>query len=246
MIEIAPRVFLVERREEAERAVANEIAGLVQEKPELVLGLATGATPRGVYRELVGLVRRGEVDLSRVTTFNLDEYLGLESGDLRSFRSEMERRFFGPAGLDPRRTHLPRCDMSPREAEAEARRYEEAIVAAGGLDLQLVGIGRNGHIGFNEPGSTRESRTRVVELAAETREDAAAAFGDLEHVPERAITIGVATILDARRLRVLAFGRSKAAIVRRALHEPISNALPATFVREHQDLEVWLDREAHA
>src|SRR5262249_47444260 len=144
--------------------------------------------------------------------------------------------------LSTDRAHLP--DPIPRDPHAEAARYEAAIHAAGGLDLMLLGIGRNGHIGFNEPGSPRDSRTRVVELHAETRDDAAATFGGLEHVPRRAITMGVATILDAQSVRVLAFGARKARILRRTLLDPISAAVPSTFLREHADVRIYADREA--
>lgn len=244
MIEIAPRTFQVEGRDEADRALANEIVVLVRAKPDLVLGLATGTTPVGVYRELVRLVGTGELDLARVRTFNLDEYLGLERNDPAAFRARMQAMLFGPARIPLARTDLPACDVQRKGEAAECERYERAIEAAGGIDLQLLGIGRNGHIGFNEPGSERATRTRIVELDATTREDAAAAFGGLERVPRRAITVGIATILAARRLRVLAFGPHKASIVRATLEGPICTAVPASFLREHSDVEFWLDRDA--
>ena len=242
MVERAPVIRVVEDRAEAERAVALEIAELVGARPEAVLGLATGTTPVGVYRDLRALVASGELDLSRAHTFNLDEYLGLERGDPRSFRARMDAELFDAARIA--RADLPDCACAPADEAREAARYERAIAAAGGIDLQILGIGRNGHVGFNEPGSARSTRTRAVELAPETRADAAAAFGGLERVPRRAITIGIATILDARRLRVLAFGAAKSAIVARALRGPIGPEVPASFLREHDDVVFWLDRDA--
>jgi glucosamine-6-phosphate deaminase len=155
----------------------------------------------------------------------------------------MEEQLFARVDLAPANTHVPRTDCAG-DPEAEVRRYARQLEAAGGIDLQVLGIGRNGHIGFNEPGSARESRTRVVELAQETRAAAAANFGGLANVPERAITLGVADILDARAIRVLAFGKGKAEIVRRMLQEPIGPDCPASFLRGHRDLRLLLDREA--
>jgi glucosamine-6-phosphate deaminase len=207
-----------------------------------VLGLPTGNTPIGVYRELVRLHGERRISFATATTFNLDEYLGLGRDHPHSFRRWMTNRFFAHVDLPPERAHLP--ELAPSDPHAEAARYESAIRAAGGLDLMLLGIGRNGHVGFNEPGSTRDSRTRVVDLHAETREDAAITFGGLEHVPKRAITMGVATILDARAVRVLAFGAGKAGILRRTLHDPIGPAVPATYLREHADVRIYADRDA--
>jgi glucosamine-6-phosphate deaminase len=227
--------IVVDRREDAEVALAREILALVRERRRVVLGLATGSTPAGVYRELARLRAEERVDFGAVETFNLDEYVGLPSDHAQTFARWTRERFHAPLGISPDRAHLLPSDD-----------YETRIRDAGGIDLQILGIGRNGHIAFNEPGSTRESRTREVELHAWTREDAAAAFGGLASVPHRAITMGVATILEVRRLRVLAFGSRKAEIVRRALEGPVGPDVPATFMREHRDLVLWLDREAAA
>jgi glucosamine-6-phosphate deaminase len=230
-----PAPIVVARREEAESALAREIVELVKERRRVVLGLATGSTPAGVYRELARLRSEERVDFGAVETFNLDEYLGLPPDHAQTFSRWTRERFHAPLGIAPDRAHLLPSDD-----------YEAEIRDAGGIDLQILGIGRNGHIAFNEPGSTRESRTRDVELHAWTREDAAAAFGGLASVPLRAITMGVATILEARRLRVLAFGLRKAEIVKRVLEDPIGPDVPATYLREHGDLVLWLDREAAA
>lgn len=240
--------FLVETREEAERVVADEIASLVRAKPEAVLGLATGNTPIGVYRELIQKCATRETSFARATTFNLDEYLDLPPGHAGSFRVWMQRTLFAHLDLAPERTNLPELDGAVSgnaiDAHAVAAHYESSIRAAGGLDLQILGIGRNGHIGFNEPGSSRDSRTRVVQLHATTREDAARSFGGIEAVPVRALTMGVATILDARRIRVLAFGAHKSAIVRRTLFDDVSSECPSTFLRGHADVALYVDREA--
>jgi len=242
------RTHVVEQRLEAERAVAREIAELVAERRAAgtgaVLGLATGGTMRGVYAELVRLHREAGLDLSDVSTFNLDEYLGLTSGDLRSCRAFMQAEFFSAVNLDPDRCLVPDPELARADPEGYCRGWEEAIQRAGGIDLQLLGLGRNGHVAFNEPGSPRASRTRVVVLDAVTRADAAKEFGSLDAVPRRALTMGLATILDARRLRVLAFGAHKAEITRRVLTEDPGPHLPGSLLVGHADLEVWLDRDA--
>jgi len=206
-----------------------------------VLGLPTGNTPVPLYRELARLCREEGLSFARARTFNLDEYLDLPPGDPRSFRTWMQQQFFGQVDLAPANVHVPRASG---EGEAEARRYAAELAAAGGIDLQLLGIGRNGHIGFNEPGSARDSRARVVELARETRADAAALFGGLEHVPRRAITLGIAEILEARAIRVLAFGKAKAPIVKRMLQGEVGPDCPASYLRGHSDLRLLLDADA--
>lgn len=239
-----------ENRAAAEAAVAREIASLIRdgsgavERPNggIVLGLATGSTMVGVYRELVDVVRSDRLDVSKVTTFNLDEYTGLPLGDPRTFRSFMAAHLFEPLGFSESQVHFP--DVRAGGDLASAREFEDRIAAAGGIDLQLLGLGRNGHIAFNEPGALHASRTRLIELDAVTRNDAAAAFGGLEHVPQGAVTMGVATILEARSLRVLAFGEAKAAIVERALHGPVGPEVPASYLRSHAELAVHLDRAA--
>lgn len=238
--------FVVEERAQADRAVAAEIEALVRAKPTAALGLATGNTPIGVYAELVRLHREAGLDFSRVVTFNLDEYLGLPLGHPRTFRCWMCDHFFDHVNLAPDNIHMPDAGLPPERAVESCARYEAAIQAAGGLDLLILGIGRNGHIGFNEPGSTRDSRTRIVDLAPLTRADAAATFGSLDEVPKQAITIGVATILDARAIRAMAFGPSKAEIVARTLSAPIGPDLPATFLRQRAHVTLHVDRDAAA
>ncbi len=227
----------------AARWVADEIESLVRGAAAPVLGLATGSTPLGVYRELARRAAAG-LSFARLTTFNLDEYLGLAPDHPASFRAYVERHVVQPLGLDPRRVHLPPSDVDGARADEAALAYERAIQAAGGIDLLLLGVGPNGHLAFNEPGSERDSRTRVVELAPETRAANARDFPAGEEVPRRAITMGIATILEARALRVLAFGAHKADVVARALEGPVGPAVPASFLRGHADVRVLLDPPA--
>jgi len=238
---LTPGIEVHASREAACRALAREIAALLHAKPGAVLGLPTGNTPEPLYRELVRLHREERLSFARTRSFNLDEYLGLPAGDPHSFRVRMQQQLFAETDFAPQNVHIPHSDA---DAEPEVRRYAGSLAAAGGIDLQVLGIGRNGHIGFNEPGSARESRTRVVALAPETRAGAAPSFGGLAHVPERAITLGVADILEARTIRVLAFGKAKAEIVQRMLEGPIGPACPASFLRGHGDLRLLLDAEA--
>lgn len=233
---------------EAATEVAREIAALVRARASegrpCVLGFATGRTPLGVYAELARLHREEGLSFEGVVAVNLDEYEGVVPSDPRSFRAWMRAQLFDAIGLPPERALIPPPDLAPVAEVAWCRAFEERLRNLGGIDLQLLGLGRNGHIGFNEPGSARESRTRRVRLAPETREDVAAEWGGLEEVPTHAITLGVATILEARRLRALAFGAPKRNVVRRALVDPIGPRLPATFLREHPDARLYVDPPA--
>lgn len=232
---------MVVDREEAEQAMTQEIRQRIREERALVLGLATGRTMEGIYARLVA----ERADFRSVTTFNLDEFRGLSAKHPASFRTEMRERLFRHIGPPEKRTHFPVPKHAQEPISEACERYEHEIRRVGGIDLQLLGIGRNGHLAFNEPGSAKKSRTREVELASSTREDAEPRFAHtMEDVPERAWTMGVATILEAKALRVLAFGSAKADIVAAALEGPIGPDLPASFVRLHPSCEIWLDREA--
>lgn len=238
--------FVVEDARGAAHAVAAQIAALIRETPNPVLGLATGHTPISTYEELVSLHRKAGLSFADVTSFNLDEYVGLPDGHPASFRSFMEQHLFNAVDLDPARSFFPRPASAGGEAARNGEAYEQAIRGAGGIDLQLLGIGRNGHIAFNEPGSARDSRTRVIELSESTRQANARDFPEGVEVPRTALTMGIATILEARRLRVLAFGAHKAEIIARLLTDQISPAVPASFLREHPDVELWIDPAAAA
>ncbi len=233
---------------EACRTLAAELAGLVASinasgRPA-VLGLATGRTPIPFYAELIRLHRAGELSFARVVTFNLDEYLGLPAGHPESYHSFMRRELFDHVDIPAENVHIPDGTIPPDQLDAHCAAYEDAIRAAGGIDFQLLGIGRTGHIGFNEPGSPRDSRTRKVELDPITRQDAAPSFGGLDHVPTHAISMGCGTILEARRIALLAWGKGKAAIVKEALTGPVTDRVSASFLQEHPDAAFYLDAEA--
>lgn len=223
------------------RAAAETVACTVRTKPEATLLLPTGSTPLGMYRELVHLYSAGELSLSYARVFNLDEYLGLTGSHPESYRRYMEDNLYRFVDADPARVHVP--DTAAPAPHVESGHYEAAIQQAGGVDLCVLGIGRNGHIGFNEPGAPLRSRTRVVELAESTRRANATGFG-AEEVPKRAITVGMGTIFDSRRILLLASGSSKAGAVASAVEGEPSPRVPASLLRRHPDVKFVLDREA--
>ncbi|MGH7543950.1 MAG: glucosamine-6-phosphate deaminase [Gemmatimonadota bacterium] len=230
--------------------VAERIAALIRAGQaagrHTVLGLATGSTPLDVYRELIRMHREDGLSFRHVVTFNLDEYYPMEPDSLHSYHLYMWENFFERIDIDRANVHLPRGDVPEADIEEECRRYEAAIRRAGGIDLQLLGVGRTGHIGFNEPGSGRDSRTRIVYLDTITRRDAAADFFGEDNVPSRAITMGVATILEAREVLLLVTGEHKARIVRRAVEGPVSPDVAATYLQEHPNATMFLDPPAAA
>ncbi|MGD2154032.1 MAG: glucosamine-6-phosphate deaminase [Gemmatimonadales bacterium] len=213
-------------------------------KGRCVLGLATGSTPVGIYRELIRRYEAGEVDFSRVVTFNLDEYYPMSPYSIHSYRLYMMENLFAHLNLDPRNIHLPDGGVPRHKLEAHCRAYEEAIREAGGIDLQILGIGRSGHIGFNEPGSSPDSRTRLITLDTITRRDAAADFFGEDNVPLEAITMGIASIMDAKEIALIATGEHKAPIVRRAVEGVVSQDVTATYLQQHPNATVYLDLAA--
>ncbi len=236
------QVRIYDQEEELASQAATIVEKLVRRKPDCVLGLAASSTPIPTYRELIRRHREEGLDFSRVTTFNLDEYVGLDPRHPRSLTQLMEEILFSGVNLNPARIHIP--DGAARDLGKHCREYEDRIAAAGGIDLQILGIGVNGHIAFNEPGAARDSRTRVVGLTASTREANARLFERPEDVPTRAITMGVATILETRRILMLATGESKAEAVQAMIEEPPAEACPASWLQEHSDVEILLDRQA--
>ncbi len=232
------------------RAVADRIATTIRVAAghgrRCVLGLATGSTPVGVYRELVRMHRDEGLSFAGVETFNLDEYWPMAPDSIHSYHRFMREHLFDLVDLDPARTHLPPGDVPRDDVAAACAAYEAAIRAAGGIDLQLLGIGKTGHIGFNEPGSGADSRTRLITLDTVTRRDAAADFFGEENVPRQAITMGVATILEAREVRLIATGEHKAAIVRRAVEGPVDHEVAATFLQRHPSATFFCDSAAAA
>ncbi|MBI5383861.1 MAG: glucosamine-6-phosphate deaminase [Verrucomicrobia bacterium] len=222
--------------------VARIIAKALHANPHLVLGLATGRTMETVYARLVRMNREEKLDFSLCRTFNLDEYVGLPASDRHSYRHYMNHHLFLQVNIDLRNTCLP--DGTAADLDAECRRYEECIVKAGGIDLQLLGIGRAGHLGFNEPLSALRSRTRVKALAPVTRAQNAPLFANPDQVPHRAITMGVGTILDTRRCLLLATGAEKADIVAKAVEGPITAMISATTLQLHPHCTVVVDQAA--
>ena len=244
------RTIVIDDPDALARAVAERMAELIREHDaqgrRTVLGLATGSTPVGVYRELIRMHREGTLSFRRVETFNLDEYYPMAPESLHSYHRFMWENLFQHVDIDPDAVHVPRGDLSRDQVTAAAADYEAAIARAGGIDFQLLGIGKTGHIGFNEPGSGLESRTRLVTLDTITRKDAAADFFGEDSVPREAVTMGVATILGAREIAILATGEHKAAIVRRAVEGEMDRAVAATFLQQHPSTAFYVDSAAAA
>lgn len=236
------RVLICHDTEAAVRRAADLLCQTITARPQAVLGLATGGTMEPVYALLRDRIASGALDLSETTTFNLDEYVGFAGDHPQSYRATMKRLLFDAAGLQRDRAHLP--DGAAHDAAAEAARYDAVIAAAGGIDLQLLGIGGNGHIGFNEPTSSLGSRTRVKTLTAETRAANARFFGPDEDAPRFAITMGIATILESRSCILLATGPAKAPAVAAAVEGPLTAACPASALQLHPSVTMILDPAA--
>jgi glucosamine-6-phosphate deaminase len=228
--------------------VALRIATLIEERQAVgknaVLGLPTGSTPIGVYQELIRMHEEEALDFSNVVTFNLDEYYPMEPESLQSYHRFMDENLFDHVNIPEENIHIPRGDIPPDEVERHCIEYEHAIEKAGGIDLMLLGIGRSGHVGFNEPGSSQETRTRMVILDEITRKDAASDFFGEENVPQEAITMGVGTILDCNEIILMATGEHKAPIVQRAVEEPPTREVTASYLQDHHSATFYLDRAA--
>ena len=233
-------IVIVRDKEAAGALVAGHIAALIRENPETVLGLATGSTPLPVYEAL--RTRLEGVDVSRVRGFALDEYVGIDPAHPESYRSVITREVVEPLGLNPALINTP--DGTPDGIEHHGEDYEAAILDAGGIDLQILGIGTDGHIGFNEPGSSFASQTRVKTLTQQTRRDNARFFDSVDDVPMHCITQGLGTILRARHLVLLAFGEGKAAAVAGAVEGPVSASLPGSAIQLHARATVVVDEAA--
>ena len=237
------KITVLDSSEAVARALARSIIEALREKAGLVLGLATGRTPVDAYAELRRLHEQGDGDWSRASTFNLDEFAGIDAGHPGSFRQFMRRHLFDGVNLDPARIHF--LNGAAADLDAECDRYDEAIHRAGGIDLQVLGIGSNGHIGFNEPGDELIARTHRVRLLASTRRDNASLFGDdPSHVPAEALSMGIGTILQARRIVLVATGATKADCIAQTVNGRITTRVPASVLQVHRDVEVFLDRAA--
>ena len=241
-------VRVLERSKEINKRIASEIAALIRERADqhknCVLGLATGSTPVGIYAELVRLHEEEGLSFKNVITFNLDEYFPMQPNELQSYVRFMREHLFDHVDIPDENVNIPDGTIPLEEVSAYCEKYEQKIKDSGGLDLQLLGIGRTGHIGFNEPGSDQSSRTRLITLDTVTRTDAASDFFGAENVPRRAITMGVGTILEARRIVILAYGEGKAPIVARTVEGEPSPSVPATFLQGLDHVEFFLNRPA--
>ena len=235
-------VIIQKDYEHLSKVAARMVVDILNAKPDAVLGMATGSTPLGLYQELVRLHREEHVDFSRVTTFNLDEYVGLSVNHPQSYHYFMHENFFRHVNIQPQNINIPSGTTSNYQAFCEW--YEERINACGGIDLQILGIGSDGHIAFNEPTSSLTSRTRLKTLAKSTIDDNARFFDQREDVPVYAITMGVGTILEAQQLLLLASGNSKAGAIARAIEGPVTSMVTASAIQMHSDVTVVVDEDA--
>ncbi|WP_462158146.1 glucosamine-6-phosphate deaminase [Pseudoalteromonas sp. GB56] len=234
-------VILKDATEVAEYG-ANLFANQLQKKPASVLGLATGSTPVALYQNLIARNHAGDISFANVTSFNLDEYLGLDGDHPQSYRYFMNQQLFNHIDIDSNNTHVPPGDAADPIAACDA--YEQQILQAGGIDIQLLGIGRNGHIGFNEPSSGLTSRTRVKTLTKATIEDNARFFAEDEYQPHLSITMGIGTILDAKKVVLLATGENKAEAIKATVEGPLTAACPASVLQMHRNAVIVIDEAA--
>lgn len=237
-------LIVVDSYQQLSERAAAAVAAEIKAKPAAVLGLATGSTPEGMYSELVKLNREGQVDFSRVTTFNLDEYAGLAPGHEQSYCYYMHRHLFNLVNIRPEQVNIPGCD--PENVDQFCREYDQRIAAAGGIDLQVLGIGGNGHIGFNEPGAYLRVHTHLVNLTAETIAANSRFFHAVEEVPKQAISMGLGSIMLAKKIILLASGKAKAEAIARTVCGLIDTGLPASILQLHRDVTIIADREAAA
>ncbi|PHS11252.1 MAG: glucosamine-6-phosphate deaminase [Blastopirellula sp.] len=238
------RVIVEKTPEAASQRAARYVASLVREKPICVLGLATGGTPLKLYGELIRMHQEEGLDFSRTTSFNLDEYVGLPPTHEQSYRYFMQHNLFDKINIDVRNTHVP--DGRALDFDKYCEHYEQMIVDNGGIDLQILGIGTDGHIAFNEPGSSLGSRTRLKTLAPETVKDNARFFGGEKLVPRLAVTMGVGTILESKKCALLAFGENKAEAIALAVEGPVTAQVTASALQMHREVHVFLDEGSAA
>ena len=238
------KIYKAKDYKDMSRKAANIISAQVIMKPNCVLGLATGSTPIGTYAQLVEWYNKGDLDFSEVTTVNLDEYKGLPRTNDQSYYYFMHQHLFDRVNIDPERTNVPN-GMEP-DAEKECGRYEELIRSLGGVDLQLLGLGHNGHIGFNEPGEAFEKETHCVDLTESTIEANKRFFASADDVPKQAYTMGIKTIMQAKKILIVVNGENKADIVERAFFGPVTPELPASILQLHNDVTLVGDEAALA
>lgn len=235
-------IIKTDNYEEMSRIASNKIIELIKKKPNAVLGLATGGTPEGVYQMLIKDHELNGTSYKYVKTINLDEYIGLDKMDKQSYYTFMHEKLFSHIDIQPENTNVPNGMASDIEAETE--RYESFIHEIGGIDLQILGIGHNGHIAFNEPGTPFSSTTHVIKLAENTRQANARFFNSIDEVPTHAITMGIQSIMDSKEIILLASGASKAEAIKKLVHGEISEEFPASVLRNHKDITVIVDKDA--
>jgi len=236
------KVIVCSSYEELSKKAAEIFAQRILQKPNIILGLATGGTPVGTYKELIRLHNEHGLDFSQVVTFNLDEYVGLAPSHPQSYRYFMDKNLFDAINIKKENTHI--LSGTAEDVEAECASFEEKIASAGGIDLQVLGIGSNGHIAFNEPGTSRDCRTHVVNLAESTIQDNARFFDDPSEIPRQALTLGIGTIMEAREIILLASGQGKAQAIARSVERPITLAVPASALQVHPNTVFIIDQDA--
>ena len=236
------KVSIAKDYDEMSKRAAGIIADAIRNKPNLVLGLATGGTPVGCYKELIRMHKEEGLDFSRVVTFNLDEYIGLQPTHPQSYRYFMDENLFRHVNIKMENTHV--LNGLSNDSPKTCKEFEEAIKGAGGIDLQLLGIGANGHIAFNEPGSPFDSRTRVVSLSERTIKDNARFFKSIDEVPRQALSMGMGAIMDVRKIILLASGAGKAEAIVKSVEGPITTEVPASILQRHPDCVFTIDKEA--
>ncbi len=237
------KIIIEDNYENLSHKAAEVIKEQIGQKPDSVLGLATGGTPIGTYNELVKMYQNGEIDFSEVTAFNLDEYLGIEKKHEQSYHYYMQEKLFNKINIKKENIFIP--ESKPKNPEEYCKWYENKIKEKGGIDLQLLGIGSNGHIGFNEPGSDFKSKTRVIELAKQTIEDNSRYFNSEKEVPNKAITMGLDTIFKAKKIIILASGEKKKKIVKKIVNLEQTEKIPATILKKHPKTKLIIDKAAN-
>ncbi|WP_029688345.1 glucosamine-6-phosphate deaminase [Thermoanaerobacter sp. A7A] len=236
------KVIITVNYDEMSKKAAEIVKKQIKEKPNTVLGLATGSTPLGMYKHLIEMYKRGEIDFSNVITFNLDEYIGLSPDHPQSYHYFMFHNFFNHINIKKENVHIP--NGIAEDLEEECRKYEEEIEKAGGIDLQILGIGVNGHIGFNEPEESIETKTHVVTLTEDTINANKRFFKSAEEVPRKAITMGLGSIMKAKKIVLLASGKNKAEAIKETIKGQLTTKVPATVLALHPDVTIIIDKEA--
>jgi glucosamine-6-phosphate deaminase len=236
------RVIVVENYEEMSKKAALMIASQLYLNPKSVLGLATGSTPVGMYEELIRLYESGEIDFSQAMSFNLDEYYGISKDKKQSYHSFMKETFFDHINIPEDKRFIP--DGLAEDVENECRNYDKSIIEMGGIDIQVLGIGVNGHIGFNEPNINFEAKTHLVNLDEQTIKDNARFFDSIDEVPRQAISMGMKTIMQSKKIVLLASGKNKADAIQKTIEGKITSDLPASLLQIHKDVVIIVDKEA--